>query len=175
MKIIKRTIYLLYYLRETDFKQIGRFLNFAAGETGKKKIMIILDQISSVLRYNISIKDYFCFRFFELNSGDRESWAGTGYMYEYQLIMNPKSARELLENKILFLNHFKQYVHRRFISSEDIEHNIKDLENMLANNPGRLVLKGSHGQVGAEVEVIRCNDWTPTALLGYMKQKNMIW
>lgn len=171
MKVIKRTIYLLYYLKGKDLKQISRFLDYAARETGKKRLVIIVDVIISVIRYNVSIKDYFCFRFFELNSRDRESWAGTGFMYEYQLIMNPKPARDLLEDKTMFLNHFKQYIHRKFMSFEEIKHNIDDLENLLRNPAGRLVLKGSHGQVGAEVEVIHCNDWTTQALLGYMKKK----
>ena len=44
----------------------------------------------------ISILEYFQFRFYEISSEEKRKWAGTGYMYEYQLLMNPKESRNLL-------------------------------------------------------------------------------
>ncbi len=119
-------------------------------------LRIIADTICCVYKYNISLKDYFCFRFFELNDAERSKWAGTGFMYEYQLKMNPKPARDILEDKILFLRHFHAFIKRRFRSLQELRLDQHIVGEMLANSSGRLVLKGSHGQVGAEVEVIAC-------------------
>jgi len=172
MNFIKRLLYLLYYLKESDFRQLKSFVRYASLNSGTSKIRIIADSIISVFKYNISIKDYFCFRFFELNENERSAWAGSGFMYEYQLKMNPKGVRDILENKILFLNHFRDFIIRDFASLKELKTNTQLAEKMLANSSGRMVLKGSHGQVGAEVEVISCSDFSPQSLLEYMtKQK----
>jgi hypothetical protein len=133
-------------------------------------LSIIADTIRCAYRYNISLKDYFCFRFFELNDAERCKWAGTGFMYEYQLRMNPKPARNILEDKILFLRHFHPFVKRRFRSLQEFRSDQNMVEEMLANSSGRLVLKGSHGQVGAEVEVINCNKYSSSTLTAYMER-----
>jgi hypothetical protein len=45
--------------------------------------------LHSVFRFNISILEYFQFGFAEKTNLERKEWAGTGYMYDYQLKMNP--------------------------------------------------------------------------------------
>ncbi len=172
MELARRIMYFLYYLKETDFRQLSSFMKYSSSKTGRSKILIATDMVGSVLKYNISLKDYFCFRFFELGKDARKEWAGTGFMYQYQLKMNPKMEREVLENKIRFLNHFKPYVKRAFYSLNELKTDERKAEQMLGNPSGLLVLKGSHGQVGAEVEVIHCNEYTFTALLNHMKTKN---
>lgn len=173
MSIIKRTFYLLYYLRESDFSLLRSFLKYASGVSRKSRLQIAFDAILSVYRYNVSLKDYFCFRFFEKRHTERLKWAGTGFMYEYQLIMNPKSTRSLLENKINFLNHFKPFVSRSYCTADQII-NDKDLAvKMLSASSGLLVLKGATGQIGAEVEVVNCSDFSPDTLLRYMKKRKL--
>lgn len=171
MKAVRRLFYLFYYLREADFKQLEKFLKYASERTSDSKIKILSDVIFSVFKYNISLKDFFCFRFFELNDEERKKWAGTGFMYEYQLIMNPKGSRELLENKILFLKHFQAFVKRRFLALDEIKADRHLIQSMLTSSSGRIVLKGSHGQVGGEVEVIACNLYSPESLIRYMETK----
>ena len=170
MKIIERTAYLLYYIKETDFKQTKCFLEFASKETGERKTKIIADMVKSVYKYNVSFKDYFCFRFYALNDKQRKQWAGTGFMYEYQLRMNPKAYRNILEDKIKFLNHFKDYVYRKFLALGSISFGEKAVDELLNNPSGKLVLKGSMGQVGAEVKVVSCSDFDASSLIKYMKE-----
>lgn len=97
--MLKRTLYFGYYLKQLDKEKFTKFLDFTFNQTKKSKLNIVSDVISSVFRYNISLLEYFQFGFFELTQEERKSWAGTGYMYEYQLGMNPKSARDILDNK----------------------------------------------------------------------------
>lgn len=170
MIYFRRFLYLFYYLKEADWKLLGRFLGYASDSSGKSKLSIILDSVLSVLRYNISFKDYFCFRFYERSHFERREWAGTGFMYEYQLRMNPKGSRELLENKVQFLKHYGLLVKRKFSHISDSDSDRMMLDAMLLNPSGKLVLKGSMGQVGAEVEVITSEGYTPQSLIAYMKQ-----
>ena len=171
MKFLKRLAYLIYYIRETDFNQLGTVLRYTRDLTGRSRFNISADVLQSVFKYNISLKDYFCFRFFEKDKAERANWAGTGFMYEYQLIMNPASAREVLADKIQFLRYFKRYCIRRFLSMEEIVSDRSRLESMLNSSNARLVLKGSHGQVGAEVEVIDCKQYSIDSLINYMRKK----
>ncbi len=128
MNYFRRFLYILYYLKESDWKLLGRFIDYASVSSGKSKLSLIFDSVLSVLRYNISFKDYYCFRFYEKSHSERSEWAGTGFMYEYQLRMNPKGSRELLVNKVQFLNHYRLLVKRMFLhisdfSSDSIELN----------------------------------------------------
>lgn len=171
MRLIKRLVYLLYYTKETNFHQLNSFIKYASSITGKSKTRLLSEAISSVFKYNISLKDYFYFRFFNLIESERSQWAGTGFMYEFQLLMNPKGAREILENKIRFLNHFRSHVKREFKSFIELKTNKQVTEKMLANSSGRMVLKGSYGQVGAEVEIISSSKYSPSTLLEFMESK----
>jgi hypothetical protein len=170
MEFIRRILYFVYYIRKTDFRQLKAFSDYSVAVTGKSRMWIFMDVIASVFRYNISLKDYFCFRFFEINSEERREWAGTGFMYQYQLQMNPEGSRDVLLDKIRFLNHFRSFVSRRFCSLSDFINDHQLARLMLEDPSGSIVLKNSRGQVGAEVEVVRCRDFDTASLAAYMRR-----
>ena len=167
----ERLGYFLYYLAKTDRIKFKKFLQIAKIRSGKPVIIILLDIFYSSLKYKISILDYFYFRFYELNREERGKWAGTGFMYEYQLKMNPKESRDILEDKISFLKHYSGFVRRDYSELRCIEGNHNRAHQLLQNKSGKLVLKGSRGQIGAEVEVINCQDYNVDSLLRLMGDK----
>lgn len=171
MRFLRRLLYLFYYLKESDFDLLKKFLRYSSAVSGRSKYGIVADVILSSLRYNISFKDYFCFRFYEFEGPAREEWAGTGFMYEYQLRMNPKESRGLLENKILFLDHYSDLIRRAYLPVSGNADDNRAVSALLHNSSGRLVLKGSLGQVGSEVEVINCEQFNPDSLLDYMRKR----
>jgi hypothetical protein len=168
---MKRVLYFLYYIKELDRAKFRKFIRVARSENNKSLLSLYFDLFSSSLKYNISILDYFYFRFYKLNHNERSKWAGTGYLYEYQLIMNPKGAREILENKILFLTHYRSFLRRDFADINQINANSSCLRRLMENKSGKIVLKGSRGQVGKEVEVVRCEDYNADELLKRMSDK----
>lgn len=166
--MIRRILYLGYYLNELDIKKLIKFLNFANQQTGISKYRILLDAVVSTFQYNVSILDYFYFRFYNQSKSKRSTWAGTGYMYEYQRVMNPIYARDILANKILFLRKLKPFVKRDFNSYEELSQNPSLLNKWMNNKTSKAVVKNSKGQVGAEVEVLTIKDFTPESLLSHM-------
>src|ERR1051326_3108941 len=92
--MLKRLLYLGYYVRTTDFGTFRKFFRFAREKSGKSTIGLFLDVIASSLKYNISLLEYFQFHFYELAPALRATYAGTGTMYEYQLVMNAKTSRD---------------------------------------------------------------------------------
>lgn len=172
MNSFNRILYFFYYLKQTPLKSFRCFLSYAVKVSGRSRMFILLDAVNSTLKYNNSLLDFFYFRFFEKDKTERQKWAGTGYLYEYQLRMNPRSAREVLENKIRFLQHYSPFVKRNFASLQELQKDPGRGAILLGNVSGKLVLKGSRGQVGAEVDVINAADHTAESLLKYMQVKS---
>lgn len=168
---VRRIIYFLYYLKELDRTKFRKFLRFGVKESGKSSVTVYYDILHSSLKYNIAILDYFYFRFYNLTSEERNEWAGTGYLYEYQLHMNPKGDRDVLENKIKFLDRFNSFTKRSFANINQLKADKDPLSKLMSNKSGRLVIKGSCGQTGTEVEVINCKDYPPGILLKIMREK----
>lgn len=160
-----------YYLKELDREKFNRFLEYTSESTGMSKNSILSDLLSSVFRYNISILEYFQFRFFELPEEERKFWAGTGYMYEYQLGMNPKSERQILDDKTLFYKHYHDYFVHKVASFQDLkDHAIA--EKMISNASGKLVFKASDGKCGAQVEIRDASEFTKDEITGFMEKNN---
>jgi hypothetical protein len=145
--MIKRFVYIIYYLIKLDRNKFSSFLAFASKKSKKSKFNLITDMILSVFKYNISLLEYFQFHFYEKNGEERKKWAGTGYMYEYQLLMNPKKYREILENKIMFLKKYSDFVNHVYLTSEQIK-NKADITKIINNPTGKIVFKHSKGQCG---------------------------
>jgi len=167
---IRRIVYLIYYLKELDLEKFRKYITYASEICGRTKIRLFIDMLSSVFRHNISMLDYFNLRFYSMDDTERTKWAGTGFMYEYQLKMNPKVEREVLADKIMFLNHFKQFVNRAFSGIDDLRKNNQRAMELLHNFSGSLVLKNSRGQIGAEVEVVRTDGLTVERLIEHMER-----
>ncbi|MCW9706775.1 sugar-transfer associated ATP-grasp domain-containing protein [Fodinibius salsisoli] len=165
----KRALYLGYYLKQLDKKKFSLFLNYTSKLTGQSKATILSDLLKCVFNYNISILEYFQFRFYDLSKQERRSWAGTGYMYEYQLKMNPPDKRHILEDKTLFYKHYRDFFVHTAADIEALESQPAIAETILSNPSGKLVLKSADGNCGKEVEIKRCDDFSPGSLISFMK------
>lgn len=169
---LKRGLYLGYYLKQLDREKYRQFLNYTSQKTGRSKRVIVADIISSVFRYNISILEYFQFRFFELNEAEREKWAGTGYMYEYQLKMNPREHRQILDDKTLFYKNYGEFFVHQVADVNDLENKGGVADTMLSNPSGKVVFKEANGKCGAQVEIRACRDFNVRSMIEYMKSHN---
>lgn len=167
--MIRRLLYFGYYIKELDIKKFNKFVDFVSNKYKKSKMNILLDIFMSSLRYNISILEYFQFHFYRLPHEEKLKYAGTGYIYEYQLKMNPVSERILLENKLRFLSYFKSFIKHDFASIEDLE-NEKIAKRILQNKSGKLVLKHSSGQCGNGIEVRDATEFNPQTLIEALKK-----
>ena len=172
MSLFRRFMYLCYYLKQGELRKTKKFSEYVAKLKGKPRLVIIFHSIIDVFKFNISIKDYYQFRFYNLKRIEKSNWAGSGFMYEFQLKMNPRKNRSVLENKIEFLNLYKEFIRRKYSTLDMIQSNIASLQEFIKNGSKKLVLKGSKGQVGAEVEVIQCSEYSPQSLVEYMKDSD---
>jgi hypothetical protein len=162
--MIKRLVYLIYYFKELDRAQLNTFLTYVSQTHKISRTRLLLDAMASSLKYNISILEYFQFHFYRLSTNERKTFAGTGFMYEYQLLMNPRSARKILSDKDKFLKEYHSFVRHQFTTIEELGRNPKASE-ILANPSGKIVLKHSRGQCGIGVEVRNANEFGTLSLI----------
>ena len=139
-------------------------MNFTSREAGKSKLYLILASINDSIQFNISLLEYFQFRFFEKNQLEKSNWAGTGFMYEYQLAMNPKNVRSILQDKTLFLNAYKDFVSHHHLTLNELKKNEQKGAFLLKENT-KVVLKNSNGQCGIGIVILNTNELTPYALI----------
>ena len=167
--MIKKILYLGYYIKQMDWKKFSLFLDYTAQKTKKNKISILIDVLACVFIYNISILEYFQFRFFEKDKEARSQWAGTGYMYEYQLIMNPKEARLILDDKTLFYKEYHAYFVHTVADIADLKKNKTIVEKLLNTKSGKLVFKVADGKCGIAVEIKKASEFNETSLISFME------
>lgn len=166
---LKRTVYLGYYLKQLNRQKFWHFLNYAAKQSGRSKAILIADAVQSVFRYNISLLEYFQFKFYELKSREREDWAGTGFMYEHQLRMNPPGARNILENKISFYKKYKDFFIHQLADINDLKNDALLAFSMLSNPTGKLVFKTAEGNCGTKVDMRSCEVFDREGLIKFLE------
>lgn len=170
--MIKRFLYFGYYIKKMDWEKFWLFLNYTAEQTRRSKLSILYDVFTCVFVYNISILEYFQFRFFEKNKTERELWAGTGYMFEYQLTMNPKNQRDILDDKTKFYKSYGGFFVHNVADIADLK-KYPDLTRKLLDNPsGKLVFKVADGKCGVEVEIRKASDFSPESMIDFMEKNH---
>ena len=173
MKLM-RLIYFLYYLKQLDKEKFHKFLNYTHKQTGKSKMKILIDLFRDSLKYNISILEYFQFRFFEITDEVKKQWAGTGYMYEYQLVMNPKNKRDILDDKRLFFKKYNQFFIHNVADLKELKSN-PEIFNLFKNTPSqKMVFKVSDGKCGVGVKIEPVSKFQFVQdVIQYMKEHSM--
>lgn len=166
---MKKVLYLGYYLKQLDSEKFTLFLNHASEQANKSTKEILSDVLKSVFVYNISILEYFQFRFFELDEEQRKKWAGTGYMYEYQLKMNPPEERQILDDKRLFYKHYSDFMVHQVADVIDLKMSSTLSDSILSNPSGKLVFKMADGKCGGQVEIRNCDEFNFTELIAFME------
>lgn len=164
----ERFLYLLYYLKNQSWSQFSKALSFASAEKKRSPSALVLESFYSSLKYNISPMEYFQFRFYKKDNAEKLDWAGTGYMYEYQLRMNPLQARMVLDDKTKFYRAYHRWMLHKVADIEDLK-KVNGLgQELIHNRSGKLVFKEAHGKCGVHVLVKEAEGFTTESLLAFM-------
>lgn len=170
--MIKRLLYLGYYFKQMKWGLLKKFLSHTSKVTKRSKKSLMLESIKDVFRYNISILEYFQFRFYDKKGLDKKSWAGTGFIYEYQLIMNPVDKRIILDDKAQFYKNYNKYFVHKIGVVEELKTQPDLVKKILSNKANKLVFKQSDGKCGDGVEVIDASKFNKDSLVSFMVKEN---
>ncbi len=155
-----------------DWKKLNLFLNHASKLTKKNKVSLLSDAVSCVFKYNISLLEYFQFRFFELDDTQRKTWAGTGYMFEYQLKMNPKNSRDILDDKTKFYRLYNEYFVHNVADRNDLKQYPEVTQKLLNNSSGKLVFKVADGSCGIDVQIEVAKKFDEKSIITFMENNH---
>ena len=169
--MLKRILYLGYYIKKLDREKFFLFLNHTAKITGKSKVSILADVVNCVFKYNISILEYFQFRFFEKTAEQRNEWAGTGFMYEYQQKMNPVKGRDILDDKTKFYRFYQKYFVHDLADISDLKSKPEISEKLMNNPSGKIVFKVADGKCGEQVEIVKTEE-LKDGIIPFMEKNN---
>jgi len=168
MTVLRRLMYFGYYLRELDWRQLDKFMRHLQTVTGWSKSRQWLHVFRDSLRFNISILEYYQFRFFELADERKVEWAGTGTMYEFQRRANPPTTRNLLRDKREFYKAYRKCFRHELHNLDELKLAPETMERLLENNQ-KLVFKEATGSCGAGVSIRAVDGMTPSQLIEYME------
>ncbi len=161
--------YFVYYLYKLDWEKFNKFLSFTSNKTHKSKTALVWDVFVNSIEFNVSILEYFLFGFYEKPKSEKVKWAGTGYMYEYQRVMNPPSKRNILDDKTLFYKAYQEFFVHHVMDLEEIKSNPQKLDKLLEAD--KLVLKESNGKCGLRTHFIETSNYTTKSFMRLMEEE----
>ncbi len=172
MKYIWRIVYLGYYFKKLNKSLLKKFIQYLRQTQQMNVVSIWLNVFYHSIRYNISILEYFQFRFFEKKHSEKLEWAGTGHMYEYQLKMNPLGAREILDDKRQFYHQYKAFFVHKVGDIDSLTKEPNLAKEILSTPSRKLVFKVADGKCGADVEIRKCEEFDEQSLIDYLKESS---
>ena len=170
MTLLRRLVYLGYYVRQLDWQLLFKFMRHVHRELGWSRLRQWTYIIRDSLRFNISILEYYQFRFFELSADKKAEWAGTGTMYEFQRHANPPATRGLLHDKREFYKAYEKFFRHEVHNLDDLKRVPETVEKLLTDNL-KLVFKEATGSCGNGISIRPVNEMTPSTLIEYMERE----
>jgi len=167
MQLLRRMAYFVYYLRRLDKAKFSLFMDHLQKTRGWSRPEQWARILRDSMRYNISILEYYQFRFFNLSSEEKAKWAGTGTMYEFQYRANPPEKREVLENKCDFHDAYQQFFRHAIYTLKGLEAQ-PDLARHVLSSHARLVFKPAKGNCGVGIAFVDAASLTADDLVSFM-------
>ena len=153
MQFPRRLAYFAYYLRRLDTARLAVFMDHVRRRKGWSRPAQWARVLHDSLRYNISILEYYQFRFYDLSAEEKPRWAGTGTMYEFQKRANPPDKRMILEDKCLFHAAYRQFFRHDLYTRAELEATPELVEKLLREHD-RLVFKPARGNCGVGIAFV---------------------
>lgn len=169
--MVRRILYLGYYLKQLDWERLEKFMAHVKLHKGWSRAGQWRRILGDSLRFNVSILEYYQFRFFELADTEKATWAGTGAMYEFQRRANPPEHRELLEDKRRFHAAYRSYFRHEFCSLETLEREPGLAERLLGLHQ-QLVFKPAKGNCGVGIAFVDSSTLSADGLVPWMRSRD---
>lgn len=170
-KVIMRIIYLGYYFKQLDWNKYHSFVKYTSRKSKISELVLVWSSIWNSMLYNISLLEYFQFHFYDKPNQEKKKWAGTGYMYEFQRIMNPVSSRNILDDKRLFFQRYRNFFVHQVYSDREFYEEPQIFEKLKKAESGKIVIKASDGKCGAQVKILNTEGLTREKVISQLKEE----
>lgn len=102
-----------------SLKRFRNNINVVHKESGKSKLSLFSDMVYCVFRYGIGYLDYNIFGFAFIGKDKRKTYVTMKENIELVRRLNKREAYEILDNKLLFNQTFKDFIKRDFVDLRD--------------------------------------------------------
>jgi hypothetical protein len=168
--LARRLLYLGYYLKRLDWQRLANFMAHVQREKGWSRAGQWRRILRDSLRFNVSILEYYQFRFFELGDADKATWAGTGTLYEFQRRANPPRHRDLLEDKRRFYEAYRPFFRHRLYTRNQLEREPALAAEVLRQHE-QLVFKPARGNCGVGIAFVASRELGADELVEWMRSR----
>ena len=146
---MKRIRHYLSRLATLDVKNMVIVAGAVARESGRPRILILLDMVWCSVVYQAGYLDYQEFEFWSLTARERRTWITSGNANSIVVKYNQRDYREQFWDKPRFNERFREYLGREWL---DVRHSTPgQLEEFVARH-GTVMAKRIDGMSGAGVE-----------------------
>ncbi len=161
---------LLYLIRRTlkiNLNGMRERIDEAHRRCGKPKLVIFFDMINCALRYQAGYIEYVIYGMYDMNAKQRRTVLTAGKNNRYVAALNKKSDWDYFENKIKFLNTFREETRRDFLDLSTAS--LDDLKAFLAKHP-IFMAKPVDGICGKNIEKIDSTELDAEVLFNDLKK-----
>ncbi len=168
---MKKIIYLGYYFLNSKWAKIIEYAKYVKKEKKKSYLSQYIEILYSSMRYDISFIDYYYYKFYERTPLQKNNYAGTGFMYEFQKKQNQGSLRKYLSDKFLFAQKYNEFISIKNYSAEEVLGSQSICDKLISNNT-KLVLKPRYGAEGNGIVFLATKDFTTETLRSAVRDYN---
>lgn len=153
-------------------KQFFRSFNFVKRQKKLSSFALGKDVFFSFIKHNVTPLEFFTLRFYDKSEKERSEFISARTLAKFQSLMNHPQHKDIIGDKIKFLAHFKDFVHRKWATLEMLQHNRELAEDFLKDEKGMVVVKNAKGQSGRQVKVVDTKGLKVNELLTLMESSN---
>jgi len=155
-----------------DWKLLSKFMRHTRISHKHSYLKQALMMIRASLKHNISPLEFYQFGFISQKESEREKWAGTGTMYEFQLQANPIENREILNDKRKFYKAYRPFFRHEVHALQELSSDPSLIDRLTLENE-RLVFKEAAGQCGSGVVIRNRADIDRSSLINWMRKRKL--
>lgn len=160
--------YMLRVFHLSSIKTLLKLSKKVSNKNQKNQLLVIFDMLYCTLIYQAGFYDYIEFEFYNLSNKQRSTYLTRGKNNKIIAKYNNKEYFHLLDDKIAFNEHFKDYVRRNtFDFNND---SIEDFERF-TRGKSRIIFKPIFGEGGKGIRIIDLNKQKITSLYRKLKSE----
>lgn len=160
------------HLSTRSKKQFFKSFSYIKKQKKLSSFRLGLDILHAFIKHNMTPMEFFTLRFYDKPEKERGEFISARTLARFQSLMNDPQHIPVINDKIKFLAHFKDFVYRRWATIEMLQQDKELVQSFLNDEKGKVVVKNSRGQSGKQVKVIPTKDLGADDLLALMQNNN---
>lgn len=146
--------YIIKRLKTVRFKRLFEIIDRCHEKSGKNKLFLFLDIVLCMFLYKSGYADYEFLEMYKLKRKQRKNLVTVGKNDKFVKQLNPRKYRNLIDDKYLFNERFKNYLGRDYMRINNNQYNeFKEF----CKNKEYIIVKPIDGTWGNKIEKIKVN------------------